>query len=145
MEPGISGGDVGGSEGFVVFKEQKQREGESLGIATEEVAMLIQRYGSNVDIVFELYEMYKREAEEEKIQPVIFAILQYSLQYELAYKPADFFIRRTGALFFNYDWVKESHNNIINYMAKTLEWTERQKVTYEEELMTLLYEAIHFQ
>ena len=89
----ISGGDVGGSEGFVVFKEQKQREGESLGIATDEVAMLIQRYGSNVDIVFELYEMYKREAEEEKIQPVIFAILQYSLQYELAYKPADFFIR----------------------------------------------------
>ncbi len=141
----ISGGDVEGSEGFVVFKEQKQREGESLGIATDEVAMLIQRYGSNVDIVFELYEMYKREAEEEKIHPVIFAILQYSLQYELAYKPADFFIRRTGALFFNYDWVKESHNNIINYMAKTLEWTEEQKATYEEELMILLYEAIHFQ
>lgn len=141
----ISGGDVGGSEGFRLFKEKKQDEGEAVGIAAADVTQLIQRYGSNVNTVFELYALHKKAAHEEGIHPVTFAMLQYSLQYELAYKPTDFFVRRTGALYFNYDWVKKLYNNIINYMAKTLGWTEKQKATYEEELMTLLYEATHFQ
>ena len=103
----ISGGDVGGSKGFTAFKKAKQEEGEALGIEKVEVAQLIQLYGSNVDTVFELYAEYKTLAEAENINPVVFAMLQYALRYELAYKPVDFFVRRTGGLFFHYEWVKK--------------------------------------
>ncbi len=141
----ISGGDVGGSEGFATFKETKQREGEALGMEAAEVEYLIQLYGSNVDKVFELFTEHKLLAERENINPIVFAMLQYALQYELAYKPADFFIRRTGGLFFHYDWVMEHQDVVISYMAKTLAWTEEQKKSYKEELTTLLYEAKHFE
>src|SRR5699024_3936616 len=97
----ISGGDVGGSKGFVTFKQNKQEEGLALGMNAEQVAYLIQLYGSNVDIVFELYEQYKATAAEENLDPVVLAMLEYALQYEAVYKPVDFLIRRTAGLFFN--------------------------------------------
>src|SRR5690625_1698162 len=140
----ISGGDVGGSEGFATFKETKQREGEALGIEAAEVEYLIQLYGSNVETVFELFTEHKSLAERENINPIVFAMLQYALQYELAYKPTDFFIRRTGGLFFHYDWVMEHQDVVISYMAKTFAWSEEQKTSYKEELTILLYEAKHF-
>lgn len=139
----ISGGDVGGSKGFTAFKKAKQEEGEALGIEKVEVAQLIQLYGSNVDTVFELYAEYKTLAEAENINPVVFAMLQYALRYELAYKPVDFFVRRTGGLFFHYEWVKKHQDAVISYMAKELKWTKQQTSDYIEELTTLLYEAKH--
>lgn len=141
----ISGGDLGGSEGFASFKQIKQREGEALGISSTNVETFIQLYGSNVETVFHLYEEHQALAEEENIDPVVFAMLQYALQYELVYKPTDFFIRRTGGLFFHYDWVQAHQDAVINYMAKVLAWSKEQKETYTEELKTLLYEAKHFE
>ena len=141
----ISGGDLGGSKGFASFKEIKQKEGEALGIPSTDVETFIQLYGSNVEIVFHLYEEHQALADTENIDPVVFAMLQYALQYESVYKPTDFFIRRTGGLFFHYDWVQAHQDRVIDYMAKVLAWSKEQKENYTEELKTLLYEAKHFE
>src|SRR5699024_4410298 len=101
----ISGGAVGGSAGIVTFKLTSHEVAIVLEFNDEQVVYLIQLYGSNVDIVFELYEQYKATAAEGNIEPVVLAMLEYALQYEAVYKPVDFFIRRTAGLFFNYDWV----------------------------------------
>ena len=139
----ISGGDVGGSKGFVTFKQNKQEEGLALGMNAEQVAYLIQLYGSNVDIVFELYEQYKATAAEENLDPVVLAMLEYALQYEAVYKPVDFLIRRTAGLFFNYDWVINWKDAVITYMTKRLNWTKEQKTEYTKELDELIKEARH--
>lgn len=141
----ISGGDVGGSKGFATFKQAKQQVGEALGMDATEVEKLIQLYGSNIDTVFAIYEEYEKMAEAENINPIVFAMLQYALRHEFAYKPVDFFIRRTGGLFFHYNWVMESKDAVIDYMAKVLDWTNEQQAAYKEELSTLLYEAKHFE
>ncbi|SID69646.1 Aerobic glycerol-3-phosphate dehydrogenase [Mycobacteroides abscessus subsp. abscessus] len=81
---------------------------------TEEAARkLVQRYGSNVDIVFEIYKNGKEKALAENLDPVVYAGLRYSIDYEMAYKPVDFFIRRTGALFFDIGWVREHKDAVI--------------------------------
>jgi glycerol-3-phosphate dehydrogenase len=138
----ISGGDVGGSEGFKRFLVEKTKAGQELGLSEETANMLVQRYGSNVETVFELYNENIEKAKEENIDPVVFAMVQYAIDYELAYKPVDFFIRRTGALFFHIEWVHEHKESVIDYMAKVLEWTEQQKAMYTEELEQLLLEAV---
>src|SRR5690606_3505329 len=43
----ISGGDVGGSQGFEQFIKKKAKEGVMLGLEHEEAVKLIQKYGSN--------------------------------------------------------------------------------------------------
>src|SRR5690625_5227046 len=97
----ISGGEVGGSKGFEVFKVQKIAEGVNIGLNKDIATTLIQKYGSNIDLIFQYLEKNNVEALENDIDPIVFAELTYALNHELAYTPADFFIRRTGALFFN--------------------------------------------
>lgn len=138
----VSGGEVGGSEGFEKFQYEKVIEGVKLGLEKEEAERLVSFYGANVDKLYALYEENKVKAEEEEIDPVVFTQLIYALKEEQTYKPVDFFIRRTGALFFNINFVREHKDNVIRYMAKELEWTEEQTSEYKEELEQLLIEAV---
>jgi len=139
----ISGGDVGGSTGFKDYVNQKAAVGIELGLEEGKAKMLAQRYGSNIGIIFDIYQREKSVAEVENIDPVVLAVLRYAIDYELAYKPVDFFIRRTGALFFNISWVHEHKNDVIRYMSKLLCWSNEQKRKYTEELEQALYDAVH--
>ncbi|WP_449621078.1 glycerol-3-phosphate dehydrogenase/oxidase [Robertmurraya sp. Marseille-Q9965] len=139
----ISGGDVGGSEGLKNFLAKKTLEGQELGLTEEQVRALVKRYGSNVDEVFNIYQDSKEKAREANIDRVVFAMLRYALDFELVYKPVDFFIRRTGALFFNIHWVYAHKEVVIAYMAKEFSWTDERKELYTQELEQLLYEATH--
>ncbi|WP_028783710.1 glycerol-3-phosphate dehydrogenase/oxidase [Thalassobacillus devorans] len=138
----ISGGDVGGSEGFEKFLVEKTKQGVSLGLSEDDARELADLYGSNTDTVFEYYKTGKEAAEKAGVDRVVFAMLQYALAYELAYRPVDFFVRRTGALFFAIEWVHAHKYAVIEYMANELQWTEAQKKAYIEELEQLLKEAV---
>ncbi|GAB4072902.1 glycerol-3-phosphate dehydrogenase [Barrientosiimonas marina] len=139
----ISGGDVNGSTGFQALREQKLTEAADLGIKDETARFLIQKYGGNIDEIFNLYQREYSRAAEEGIEPIVFAELLYAIDQEMVYKPVDFFIRRTGALFFDIDFVREHKDPVINYMARVLEWSDNQKQSYIEQLDQLLYEAVH--
>lgn len=138
----ISGGNVGGSVGFQNFKTIKVNEGVAFGIDEKHAEILVQTYGSNIDTVFKIYQKNKEEARHEKIDPIVVAQLVYAIRHELAYKPADFFIRRTGALFFDIEWARLHKEPVVDYMAKVLEWSDEQKKEYSEELEQLLHEAV---
>lgn len=137
----ISGGEVNGSKGFLTFKQLKLVEGRGLGLTEQDAEIWIQTYGANVDYLFANYANRQVEAVEENIDSVVFAELLYAIEYELAYKPADFFVRRTGALFFNIDWVKEYLDSVTSYMAKVLKWTEAEKLSYVAEMKQFIAEA----
>src|SRR5690625_4012755 len=97
----ISGGDVGGAVGFVNFKKEKELKGQEIGLAKDVASQLVQRYGSNIDKLYQIFIDNIKNAIKAKIDPVVLAELIYAMDYEAAYKPVDFFIRRTGALFFD--------------------------------------------
>lgn len=135
----ISGGDVGGSAGFQTFLEEKVNEGKSLGLSEQEAKLLTSRYGSNVDILFNIY----RDSLEEAvgIDPVIYTSVKYAIHYEFANKPIDYFIRRTGDLFFNIKSVQSNKELVIGLMKKELNWTDEQEQAYRAELEEAIYEA----
>ncbi|MFD2922616.1 glycerol-3-phosphate dehydrogenase/oxidase [Halobacillus naozhouensis] len=138
----ISGGEVNGSKGFKQFREKRIQIGESIGLSNEIASKLVNLYGANVDTVFQLYKDKKPDAERAQIDPVTFAQLITALEYEMVYKPVDFFIRRTGALFFDIEWVKQHQHAVIDFMANELDWSSKQKKTYTDELDQLLEEAV---
>ncbi|MDC3412145.1 glycerol-3-phosphate dehydrogenase/oxidase [Aquibacillus sp. 3ASR75-11] len=139
----ISGGDVGGSQGFPAFLQKKTQEGMALGLSEATAKQLVQRYGSNVDVLFHLFDTDKNKAEQVNLEPVVYAMLRYAIEHELAYKPVDFFIRRTGAIFFHIEWVRTHKESVINYMGELFNWTEERINEYTEELDQLLHEATH--
>jgi glycerol-3-phosphate dehydrogenase len=134
----ISGGDVGGSENLPHFIEQKGKEAIRYGLTEEEGKQLAKMYGSNVDRLFRIAQSY----EGGNLPVMVYAQLKYALEEEMVCKPVDFFIRRTGALFFNIHWVHQWKQAVIDEMAAYFGWTQDEKQTYTDELEQELTDAV---
>lgn len=130
----MSGGDVGGSKGFISYKKKQAAVGETLGIAYQDAMTLVEQYGSNVEKIFEIYEQHRVNATEEEIDPLVLATLIYTMEYELACTPLDYFVRRTGAMYFDVALVKQHEEAVVRYMAKALGWTEEETELHRQEL-----------
>ncbi|AOV07275.1 glycerol-3-phosphate dehydrogenase/oxidase [Sporosarcina ureilytica] len=125
----ISGGDIGGSANMAVFLKKKIELGKSIGLTEEESRKLAVLYGTNVDLVFSFIEK-----EESELPSVLYAQLLYAIHHEMAVKPVDFFIRRTGDLLFNIKLVNLWKDQVIEEMTKIFNWTEQERTQYTEEL-----------
>ncbi|MED4905957.1 glycerol-3-phosphate dehydrogenase/oxidase [Parageobacillus thermoglucosidasius] len=134
----ISGGDVGGSQQLPAFIEKKAEEAARFGFTKEEGERLAKIYGTNVDQLFELSKQYDHSCGLSREQ---FVRLVYAIDYEMAAKPIDYFIRRTGALLFDIASVRHQKDRVIAFMADYLQWTEEQTAAYTEELEKALREA----
>ena len=121
----LSGGEVGGD--YNAFVKEKTKEGIAMGIDAEDAALLARIYGSNVSILFKYYQ----QAAEEKL---LLARLQYAIEQEQTVTLSDFFIRRTGNLYFNIAEVKIGLDKAAAFMAKALNWSDEQKMQNLNEL-----------
>lgn len=139
----ISGGEVGGSKKFKEFRADREQQAVQLGLNYRTASMLTSRYGANVDQVLAIFVNDRQKAEQAALDPLVYAMLRYAMEYESAYKPVDFFVRRTGALYFDIHWVRLFKEASIFYMAKELAWSEQQTAVYMEELDKALYEAVN--
>lgn len=138
----ISGGHVGGSKNFESFVEAKTKDGLKIGLSQETAKQLAIRYGSNVENVFSRIEGLKDEAEKRQIPVQILAEAAYSIEEEMAATPADFFVRRTGRLFFDIKWVQTYKTAVIDYMSDRFQWNDETKEKHTEWLNTLLHDAV---
>ncbi len=138
----ISGGHFGGSGKFWAFIDSKAKEAEEAGFTMEHYQKLIHRYGSNMDRLFEIAKTY--DPNNKYGLPLdVYAQIVYAMEEEMTVKPVDFFIRRTGALFFNIQWVREWQQAVIELMADSFAWSEEEKSTYRKELEIELNDAVH--
>lgn len=136
----ISGGNVGGSKNYPSFVAKKvEKLMNEFHLSRENAQKLTHLYGSNIDIVQGIMVDFSDRADEETL-PVL-ASLEYGIQYEMVTKPIDFLIRRTGAMFFDIDWVNQWKQQIIAYMAEKFNWTAEEKQGYEAEVEAYIKDA----
>ncbi|WP_156509922.1 glycerol-3-phosphate dehydrogenase/oxidase [Rossellomorea aquimaris] len=138
----ISGGHVGGSKHFQAFVEKKACEAVHYGLTEKEGRKLAEMYGSNVDQLYKLAHAYSGAAEQRSVPPKLYAQLIYGIQEEMVVTPLDFFVRRTGALFFDRQWVLKWQDPVIEHMANLLNWKVETKLKYKQELKTELRNAV---
>ncbi|WP_042143634.1 glycerol-3-phosphate dehydrogenase/oxidase [Paucisalibacillus sp. EB02] len=137
----ISGGDVGGSGQFKQFIKEQTREGIMVGLTESEAEHLASRYGSNVNVLFNIIKESSAVAEKYSLPLTLYAKLQYALEHELAATPIDFFNRRISAILFDIEIVKVYKDNVISYMKDYLEWDETTSELYKKELESALNEV----
>jgi glycerol-3-phosphate dehydrogenase len=138
----ISGGDVGGAHQFERFVADHIQEGKALGLTDQEANQLVRRYGSNIDQIYHLMDGFRSEAAGYGLPVWLLALLIYAIEKEMTVQPADFFIRRTGALFFNIEFVKRWRDPVIAYMTNRFGWTSAQADKYRDDLMVNLRDAV---
>lgn len=125
----ISGGDVGGSAHYSRYFQQAVSRGMLLGFTERESRHLVALYGSNVDQVFTIpYD------KSQSMPRILYVKLRYAIEKEMAAKPTDFFIRRTGDLFFNIKNVKDAQQDVLTEMGQLLNWSANEQQQFETEL-----------
>lgn len=129
----ISGGDIGGSYKFGSFIAKAADQAVSYGFTKEEGEQLARLYGSNVDTVFSYGQQYEK-LKECPLPRILYARLMYAIEHEMVVKPVDFFIRRTGAVYFHIDMVETWKEPVLHWMAQHYGWDENEMKQYRKEL-----------
>lgn len=138
----VSGGDVGGSAGLNAFVEKAVTSGVAANLTEDEARELAMRYGSNVDILFSMAKTASLE-EMQGLPLSLYLQLRYALEYESLLRPSDFFIRRTGMLYFNIAKMIQYQVEVVRFMARYFSWSIEQIKHYNSELEMALYQATH--
>ncbi|GIO32338.1 aerobic glycerol-3-phosphate dehydrogenase [Paenibacillus albilobatus] len=138
----ISGGDVGGSHRFPDFVREMTERGERAGLSKGTAKRLAIRYGSNVPAVFDRVQSGAKNGTDHGLSAEVEAMLKYGIEEEMVAKPVDFFIRRTGAVFFDIAWVRQWKEPVIRFMAERLGYSEERVRDYAEELELELRAAV---
>ncbi len=136
-----SGGKFGGSKNMISFLASKTQDGVDLGLTEFEADRLAHRYGTNIDIVYDLIRNGREEAGVYGLSLEAYGALRYGIDFEAVVTPADFFIRRTGALYFDIDFVRRWKDAVVQYMSQQFNWSDVAVQAYEEELRERIEEA----
>jgi glycerol-3-phosphate dehydrogenase len=122
------------------YLKKLEKQLAAVGLEPYYAWYLVTNYGQHSDLI--LQKM--KEFEEEVSIALIRAELWYSIQYEMTNTLSDFYIRRTGRLFFDIESIHQTIQVIQQDMQTYLEWDDQR---VKEELATLeshIYDATNF-
>ncbi|WP_085521507.1 glycerol-3-phosphate dehydrogenase/oxidase [Tuberibacillus sp. Marseille-P3662] len=138
----LSGGDVGGGDGFSDFIHRRVKDGKRMGLEETTARQLVERYGSNVGTIYDtIHNISDEDAEQYGLPKTIMAMVRYGIEEEMTATLLDFFLRRSGALLFHIDWVRQWKAPVTRYMADLLGWSETDVQRFTKELEDMLHQA----
>ncbi|MBE4909002.1 glycerol-3-phosphate dehydrogenase/oxidase [Bacillus luteolus] len=133
----ISGGDIHDLDRFI---EEQVSHAQKFGLTKEEVRILAKQYGTNLEKVFSILEE-NSHLNKYQLPKNLFGALIYCIEHEMVVKPSDFFIRRTGALYFNLNQVEQSKEKVLNFMSNYYKWSLKETELNKKELEQQLKNA----
>nr|WP_306220429.1 glycerol-3-phosphate dehydrogenase/oxidase [Cohnella sp. WQ 127256] len=138
----ISGGDVGGSQAFESYVRGRVAEGVACGLNQEEAVRIARRYGSNAPMLYRIAADAKGLASTYGIPLTLALELIYAIEHEGAAKPEDFWVRRTGRLYFDRASVLQWSDAISLAMSELLGWNGEERQLYQDDMNRLLKDAV---
>ncbi|MHC8517850.1 glycerol-3-phosphate dehydrogenase/oxidase [Sporosarcina sp. ITBMC105] len=128
----LSGGNFKVPEDYTRFIQEKASVVASeVGISERDATSIAATYGTNTEAVMKCADLV---LQDHDLPLSIKLTLQYAMEEEMAMTPADYFIRRTGAMLFDIEWVQKWKGEVVNYMACFMNWTEAEKQKHIDEL-----------
>ena len=102
---------------------------------------LVYNYGKQTDIILKKFDELTGENSREKI---IKAEVWFTIQYEMTCSPVDFFMRRTGRIYFNIDSVNLYKTLVLNEFSNYFSWDKETLEKNKKELLKELQQATSF-
>lgn len=125
----LSGGDLPENISFEDYVDKQIEKGVQAGLSEKQAKSLVEWYGTNAETVFSL----TNEAKTIDLPLDIALSLVYAIQYEGAFTPADFFLRRTEILLFDTGNVGKWASKVLDYMSHYFDWDEKEKNEWKKD------------
>lgn len=137
----LSGGKFENFKEVLTYKNKIFEKLKSLGFSKIDTDYLVHNYGKQTDVILKKFE------ELTEINPKIRlakAELWFCLQYEMVQTPLDFFIRRTGRMYFDIESVRTLKETILNEFTSIFNWDTQIIEKYRKELEIAIANANTF-
>jgi glycerol-3-phosphate dehydrogenase len=131
----LSGGDFETEDELTEFHHQLFGEGKQVGISFKRISQWIDRYGKDANTVLDFAYTLWPDVENKQLIPDL-AEMYYSIQEEMSAHPADYFIRRTGQLYFQHTLLEHSFDELYPWFVKFAELSNDRSAKYREEIWT---------
>jgi len=139
----LVGGDFENYAAVARYKQRLYGESRQVESTLAEIDHLVNCYGTEAGVVLEhAYALHPEEAEAR--WRMLRAELDYTLSVEGVCTLSDFFIRRTGRLYFDRDSLDLQYPAAADYLAEKLGWTRERKQAQLAEFEQAYFEAISF-
>lgn len=130
----VSGGKVGGSVGYQNYVDNISRKAPSYGLSLDEGHVLAMKYGSNAEAVYQYAGITNNNHEKYGLSKPLYAEVIYGILHEMVIKPTDFFVRRSGKLYFEIDDVLMYRSGVEQLLQDTLGFGDEVKNKFSKEL-----------
>lgn len=135
----LSGGDFGLLE-FDEYLYERSKQLIYHGFSHQEAKHLVKMLGKNSEMVLG-YVPYVEKWECPSFNLSDKLLLFYTIHNEMVTSLTDFFVRRTGMLYFDIQKVKSSWQDVSHILSQELQLTEDMRRLGEEELISAIREA----
>ena len=131
----LSGGVFKNSDEVNSYTDAIQNRIAEVGFDRKDAEYLVHNYGKQTDIILKKFDELSNENQQEKL---LKAEVWFCINYEMATNPTDFFMRRTGRLFFDTRSVllykKIVLKEFVNYFNWDAKTTEKHELELKEKI-----------
>lgn len=99
---------------------KRSGEARQAGLTPEQVQYLVHTYGTDAEVIIDKVFEHLQTIGDPALA-LLYAELVYGIEHEMVTGPADFFIRRTGRVYFDPAYVDKYYRSAAQYMAEMLE------------------------
>ena len=111
------------------------------GFSEYDAWYLVTTYGKQTEIILENYASLRNKDNYVKM---IRAEAQFSIAFEMAANPMDFFIRRTGRLYFDIDSIRTYLDPVMDEFKKVYSYDNAQMLAFKEKIQEELESHSNF-
>lgn len=133
----LSGGDFKDAKEVSAYVRQVEKQLKLYGLE-HRAQYLVANYGRQTDTVIDLF--IKRTDEKNDLA-LARAELWYGINYEMVVSLSDFFVRRTGMLFFHMDRLPELIGPLAHDLKEFFHWNDEKLTSEVDTLKKLIQEA----
>ena len=138
----LCGGDFLDYIAVEQYIEKLAKQLEAFKLDQTVAKRLVHLFGTQCDDVLPLIEKFSANYDPE--EALLLAELEYCLEHEMVLSPKDFFIRRTGRLYFDINSVKKMKELVLDYMKGYFAWEPEQRSKMAAELEIEIAKAVAF-
>jgi glycerol-3-phosphate dehydrogenase len=132
----LCGGDFGDAAEVEAWRSQTARQ---LGPLAADAANLVHLYGRQTA------QILARAGQDPCPEALLRALLQFSIEEEMTHSAADFFVRRTGMVYFHIARVRAQMESALAHMQQQLGWDAARLSAERQALEQALRHASEYQ
>ena len=117
-----------------------------VGFDEKDAQYLVYNYGKQTDIILQKYDdLSLQMSEEGEGKKMLKAEVEFSIEQEMTCTPTDFFMRRTGRLFFDIQSVNLYKEYVLALFKNAFSWDDKTTIKHQAELEKKLKVATTFE